>query len=130
MTKASFPTCPSRPNCVNSKETHPRNAILPLTFDETQESRSTAWKRLRSVVLAIPGTQLIEESTDRLVCTVTSHIFKFIDDVIFVMRPDASVIDVHSASRIGYWDLGANRKRIERIRRIFEHNYASKELKL
>ncbi len=43
----------------------------------------------------------------------------FIDDVQFLADEKAGVIHVRSASRIGYWDLGANRKRIENIRKEY-----------
>lgn len=44
----------------------------------------------------------------------------FIDDVQFLADEKAGVIHVRSASRIGYWDLGVNRKRIENIRKEYK----------
>jgi uncharacterized protein (DUF1499 family) len=40
-----------------------------------------------------------------------------VDDVEFLFSADQSVIDVRSASRVGYYDFGMNRRRIEDIRK-------------
>ncbi|HBP69913.1 MAG TPA: DUF1499 domain-containing protein, partial [Alcanivorax sp.] len=45
----------------------------------------------------------------------TSRILRFVDDVTLYVHDDG-LIDVRSASRIGYWDLGANRRRVEDLR--------------
>ena len=44
----------------------------------------------------------------------------FVDDFEAHVDPAARVIELRSASRIGYSDLGVNRKRIEAIRALFE----------
>jgi uncharacterized protein (DUF1499 family) len=38
----------------------------------------------------------------------------------FLFAAEGNIIHVKSASRIGYSDLGANRRRVERIRSAFE----------
>jgi uncharacterized protein (DUF1499 family) len=43
-----------------------------------------------------------------------------VDDLEFRLIPEEHIIDVRSASRVGYWDLGANRRRVERIRERFQ----------
>ena len=43
----------------------------------------------------------------------------FVDDVEFFVDAQQKVIHFRSASRVGYSDLGANRKRMETIRRAF-----------
>ena len=48
-----------------------------------------------------------------------SWLLRFVDDVDAVVDPDAGVIHVRSASRVGYSDLGVNRKRVEAIRAAF-----------
>ena len=44
----------------------------------------------------------------------------FVDDVDFVLYAKARVIHLRSASRVGHYDFGVNRKRVEAIRAAFE----------
>jgi uncharacterized protein (DUF1499 family) len=47
----------------------------------------------------------------------TSGLFRFKDDFEAVL--DGSRIEIRSASRAGTSDMGQNRKRVERIRRLY-----------
>jgi uncharacterized protein (DUF1499 family) len=47
----------------------------------------------------------------------------FVDDVEFFF-PDSAVIHMRSASRVGYSDFGVNRKRLEKIRQLFQKRQA------
>jgi len=51
---------------------------------------------------------------------VASSIFRFVDDVEFYFDNAKKLIQVRSASRTGYSDLGVNRRRIEEIRKQFD----------
>jgi uncharacterized protein (DUF1499 family) len=48
----------------------------------------------------------------------------FVDDAEFLLDRTRSVIQVRSASRLGYSDLGKNRSRMEDIRRQFDAGVA------
>jgi uncharacterized protein (DUF1499 family) len=48
-----------------------------------------------------------------------SALFRFVDDVEFLLPVDGSLIQVKSASRLGYSDMGVNRERVERLRVLF-----------
>ena len=76
-----------------------------------------AWSALRAELDRDPGTTIVEESDHYLRAEARSPLFRFVDDVEFSLRPEEDLIAVRSASRSGYWDLGANRGRIERLRR-------------
>ena len=43
----------------------------------------------------------------------------FADDVSFAFRDDGKTIDVKSTSRLGLYDFGVNRRRVEQLRREF-----------
>ena len=43
----------------------------------------------------------------------------FVDDGLFVQDPTNHVFQVRSASRLGYWNLDKNRRRMEEIRKDF-----------
>jgi len=46
----------------------------------------------------------------------TTMIWRFVDDLELLADIDQAVIHVRSASRVGTWDLGANRRRVESLR--------------
>jgi len=43
----------------------------------------------------------------------------FVDDGLFVLDVANRVIHVRSAARLGYWDMGKNRRRMEEIRLLY-----------
>tara|TARA_A100001391_G_scaffold74115_3_gene47941 strand:- start:854 stop:1192 length:339 start_codon:yes stop_codon:yes gene_type:complete len=55
----------------------------------------------------------------RVEARFTTRVLRFVDDVTFYVHEDG-VIEVRSASRLGYWDLGANRRRVEDLRQALE----------
>jgi uncharacterized protein (DUF1499 family) len=109
--------CPDSPNCVVS-ETDDRASrhIDPFSFEGPAEA---AMNLLRKVV-ADSGGEVGEETSSYMWATFTSRIFRFVDDVEFRVDTAQRVIHVRSASRAGYSDLGANRKRVEALRDAFE----------
>jgi len=83
---------------------------------------AAAKARLLMVIQSMSGSQIIANSTHYVHATYTSRVFRFIDDVEFLFDEEKHLIQVRSASRKGYSDFGANRKRIEAIRKRFRHN--------
>ena len=109
--------CPASPNCVCSQgKEDPKHAIEPLTF---VGELAAAKQRLRAVINGMPRTKMAEERDDYWRVEFTSFFLRFVDDVEFLFDPQAKVIQVRSASRVGYSDLGVNRKRVEEIRKRF-----------
>ena len=47
-----------------------------------------------------------------------TRILRFVDDVEFQVCPDSNQVDMRSGSRVGYSDLGKNRRRLEAIRKF------------
>ena len=107
---------PASPNCVSSQAPAGEAAIAPIAF---KGDPKTARKKLLEVVQKIPRAKMISEANNYIHFEFTSAIFGFVDDVEFVLDEAASVIDVRSASRVGHSDLGANRARVEAIRKNF-----------
>jgi uncharacterized protein (DUF1499 family) len=64
----------------------------------------------------------VNEESGYIHAECTSWLFRFTDDVEFALDDAQKIIQVRSASRVGYSDLGANRKRVETIRRLFNQN--------
>jgi uncharacterized protein (DUF1499 family) len=65
---------------------------------------------------ALPRTRFFEERADYSHVTVTSRWLRFTDDVEFLLRPDRREIAMRFSSRLGYYDFGVNRDRLEAIR--------------
>ena len=108
--------CPSSPNCVSSQAADEDHQIAPLRYEG---AKADALARLKAVVTSYGRTTIIEERDDYLRAEFKSAIMGFVDDVEFYF-PDEHVIHVRSASRLGYSDLGVNRKRVEKLRKLFE----------
>jgi uncharacterized protein (DUF1499 family) len=108
-------SCPESPNCVCSEGETGGHAIEPLHFTG---SPAEAWTRLIAIVEATPNTHIMTRDQDYLRVEFVTPLMRYVDDVEFRLTPD--VIHVRSASRVGRSDLGANRKRIEKLRTDFE----------
>ena len=113
LTAAELAPCPASPNCVSSKaDAQDSHYVEPL---QGQGSRSDSMTALQSVLNALPRVSTERKAEDHLQAVFTSRIFRFKDDVDFVVD-ETGKIDVRSASRVGYSDLGANRSRVEMLR--------------
>jgi len=107
--------CPARPNCVSSQAGDEAQRIAPFVFTG---AGSDAMVRLARVIAAEPGARIVEQRTDYIYATFETPLMGFVDDVEFLLQPERR-IDVRSASRLGYSDLGVNRKRLEGLRAAF-----------
>ena len=88
----------------------------PIRF---QGSVEDARQRLLNIVQTFPRLTAVENSGNYLKLEVRSAIFSFVDDVEFEFDDVAKLIHFRSASRLGYYDFGVNRRRMETIIREF-----------
>ena len=111
----TIPPCPDSPNCVSSAPgTDQPHFIEPLRYSGSLEE---AKSQLLTIIHAMPRTRIIRDEPTYLRVECTSFLFRFIDDLEFWFDGQEPIIHVRSASRVGYSDLGVNRKRVETIRR-------------
>jgi uncharacterized protein (DUF1499 family) len=108
--------CPPSPNCVCSQAADTAHRLAPLTFSGDP---TAAWQRLRDVVAARPRVRIVAATDDYLHAEFRSLMFRFVDDVEFLLDRAGRVIHCRSASRVGYYDFGVNRRRMESIRQAF-----------
>ena len=107
-------TCPQSPNCVSSLASGKQN-IAPFSFDKSDSSQIK--EKLLATLHNWPNAEILS-SNDQIIITVfTTPWLKFKDDLILIIRPNG-MVDVRSSSRIGYYDFGTNRRRIERLRTV------------
>ncbi len=113
----NFSPCPDSPNCVSSMSDREKTYILPL---DIQGDRKEVMSALKSILDEYGGVEILVERDDYIHAGFRSRIFGFVDDVEFYFPEGSLHIHVRSASRLGYWDAGANRKRIEKIRALLK----------
>lgn len=99
--------CPESPNCVSSYESSEEHAIAALDGNLNQ---------VQQILVAMDGANIVEQSNNYLYAEFTSSLMGYVDDVEFLYDAASNTTQVRSASRVGYSDMGANRKRIEAIR--------------
>lgn len=111
----------TRPNSVSSQTAlwpgHPRAAyaqIAPLALVGGGGPATLA--KIRQLVENTPGARVVQGEGDYLRCEFSTPLMRYTDDVEFWFDPAAQVVQVRSASRLGYSDRGANRARIEALR--------------
>ena len=104
--------CPQSPNCVATQTDQADKKMSPLSFsgDPTQ-----AQEKLKTMILGLGRTALISEEPGYLHFTFKTWPIPFIDDVEFLFVNEQQLIHFRSASRVGYSDLGANRKRMKKV---------------
>jgi uncharacterized protein (DUF1499 family) len=114
--------CPDKPNCVNSQAGDARHAIEPLPL---KTSAAAALEILQALMQQQDRAKIVVAGDNYLHVEFRSPLFRFVDDVEFVIDEPQGLIHFRSASRVGYSDLGANRKRMEKIRLEFQQRQAA-----
>ena len=110
-----FSNCPDSPNCVSSDSSDKTHRVSPYQFTVPP---TEAWQAIRSLILKMPRTIIIEETDHYLHAECKSAVFGFVDDLELHLRKDEKIIAVRSASRKGHSDFGVNRRRIEDLRAL------------
>jgi len=110
-----------KPNSVSSQADlwpgHPQLAyarIAPLAAGPGGIAVTMA--KLAALVTATPGAVVVKSEPGYLYAQYTTPLMKYTDDVEFWLDPVAGVVQVRSASRLGYSDRGLNRQRVEAMR--------------
>jgi uncharacterized protein (DUF1499 family) len=111
--------CPDSPNCVSSLSTDEAHFIEPLHY---AGRLADARKRLINILQNTKRVRLVKIEAQYIHAEFRSMVFRFVDDLEFYFPSEKSIIHVKSASRTGYYDLGVNRRRVERLRSAFENS--------
>jgi len=105
--------CPPTPNCVSSFAEDSEHQISPLRFVSTPEKLI---RNLTTILQKTKTARIITAGDHYIYAEFTSKVFRFVDDVEFLLDPQTQTLHFRSASRIGHSDLGVNRKRIESLK--------------
>lgn len=109
--------CDSGPHCVSSETSNKDRHVAPIPYSG---SRTIALLRLEEIINGMEGAKIIKQAPNYIHVTYTSAVFGFVDDVEFLLPADSHEIQLRSSSRLGYYDFGVNRARVETIRNRFE----------
>jgi uncharacterized protein (DUF1499 family) len=114
VTNGVLAACPSSPNCVSSFAADAGQRMAPLSFSDDPVA---AFSRLTQVIRQRQDATIIEERPGYLRVELRTTLF--VDDAEFLLDGEKKVVQLRSASRLGYSDLGKNRSRVEEIRAAF-----------
>lgn len=103
--------CPGAPNCVCSEGASA--SIEPLAYAGDGQ---VAFQSLLDWLKLQPNVELVTVEAGYAHAVCRTPLLGFRDDLELRLDEASSVIQVRSASRVGYSDLGANRRRIEDLR--------------
>ncbi len=109
--------CPSSPNCVSSDATDAAHRVEAFVLAGPPDD---AWRIIRNEVASLPRTVVVEETDEYIHAECTSRLFRFVDDLELHLGDSGNRVAIRSASRVGYSDVGVNRRRIERLRAALE----------
>jgi uncharacterized protein (DUF1499 family) len=111
--------CPDSPNCVSSfaPVSDDVHNISAVKVNDEQE-----WNDLKTKIKNYFNSQkrysLQQESVNYFYYTQKSALFGFVDDLEILFLPETKELHFRSSSRLGYSDMGVNRKRVEQIKEV------------
>ena len=109
--------CPKTPNCVSSIDPMDEHYVPPLRYTGNKDN---VYRKLVDLIGSYKRARIVVKESNYLRAEFRSAILQFVDDVEFLFSADLPLIDVRSASRVGYYDFGVNRRRIEDIRKRWD----------
>ncbi|MDD5711963.1 MAG: DUF1499 domain-containing protein [Smithellaceae bacterium] len=109
--------CPIYPNCVSSQSSDSRHYVTPLYYSGPL---SVARGQVIFALGSMERCRIVVITNNYIRAEFTSPFLKLADDMEFFFDDSEKTIHVRAASRHGYYDLGANRKRVAQLRYLFD----------
>ena len=106
-------SCPNSPNCVSSRANDSEHQVSALQLQMTPEQ---SWEQVKTTIKALPRTRIITATSEYIHAECRSAVFGFIDDLELHLLQEQGQIEVRSLARLGYYDFGVNRERVEQLR--------------
>lgn len=99
-----------KPNCVSSQTTHDSKKVKPFKYNGDLKEQMS---KVQKAISEMSGVEVKQNSDNYLYAVFTTKIMRFKDDVEVYLDDESKILHFRSASRVGYSDLGVNRKRYE-----------------
>lgn len=118
LVDGSLRDCPSSPNCVCSEVAFEDSGYIEPFAVPAGEAGQVAFDRLAGLVEERATIETLEPGY--LHAVFKTSLLRFRDDFEARLEAEGRQIHVRSASRLGFSDLGANRRRVEALREAYE----------
>jgi uncharacterized protein (DUF1499 family) len=115
VTDGRLAPCKRSPNCVSSQADpgDREHYIAPIAFRGSMAE-------LRKAVESMERSTVIKADANYLYAEYRTKLMRYVDDVELFFDPQAGLVHVRSASRLGRRDFGVNRKRVEALRSLIQ----------
>ena len=114
-----FYPCPNTPNCVSTQATEKEHKIEPIEYAGTLNE---AKEKVEKIINSLKRSKIITNKENYIHIEFRTALFRFVDDVEFLFNDSEKVIHFRSLARLGYSDMGVNRKRMERIKEMYKNS--------
>ena len=111
-----FHPCPKSPNCVSTHATDDKQKMNPIKFSGSLNEAKT---KIIDIISSLKRSKIITNKDNYIHAEFRTAIFKFVDDVEFLFDDSEKIIHFRSRARLGYSDMGVNRKRMETIGNMY-----------
>ena len=111
-----FHPCPKSPNCVSTHATDDKQKMNPIKFSG---SLNEAKDKIIDIISSLKRSKIITNKENYIHAEFRTATFKFVDDVEFLFDDSEKIIHFRSRARLGYSDMGVNRKRMETIGNMY-----------
>ena len=108
--------CPKSPNCVSTQAIDENQKMEPINYSGSLED---AKSKIISIINSLKRSKIIKNEENYIHIEFRTAAFRFVDDVEFLFDDKEKVIHFRSRARMGYSDMGVNRKRMNKITNLF-----------
>jgi uncharacterized protein (DUF1499 family) len=112
VSECQLAPCPDSPNCVSTQSEGKRHAMKPLPYLQTREASR---EKILSILKGMKRTEIVKQTESYIHAECRTALWRFVDDVEFFLDETARVVHFRSASRVGTYDFGLNRRRMNEI---------------
>ena len=124
MTGKKLYSCPDKLNCACSEDKNdPAHYIEPIMIPEN--IMFDILPVLKDAIRDMGGN-IKAESDNYIAAVFSSGIFGFVDDLEVRINSGQKLIHIRSASRVGFYDMGVNRRRTELLKNIFNRKISQR----
>ena len=108
--------CPKSPNCVSTQAIDEKQKMEPMNYSGDLKD---AKAKIIDIINSLKRSKIITNEENYIHIEFRTATFRFVDDVEFLFDDKEKVIHFRSRARMGYSDMGVNRKRMEEITKLF-----------